>query len=73
MLGATLAWIVERTDTPLRQYAFLISVISLGIPHVLYTIAWLLVLGRRGPVNLFLMDVLRQRRADHQRQLALAA
>ena len=32
--------------------------ISLGIPHVLYTAAWLLVLGRRGPVNLFLMDML---------------
>ena len=58
ILGATLAWIVERTDTPLRQYAFLISIISLGIPHVLYTAAWLLVLGRRGPVNLFLMDLL---------------
>ena len=57
VLGATLAWIVERTDTPLRQYAFVISIISLGIPHVLYTIAWLLVLGRRGPVNLFLMNV----------------
>ena len=50
-LGTLQAWIVERTDTPLRQYVFLISVISLGLPHVLYTSAWLLVLGKGGPFN----------------------
>ena len=57
VLGAGQAWIVERTDTPLRQYVFLIAVVSLGIPHVLYTVAWLLILGKSGPVNLFLMGV----------------
>ena len=55
VLGAAQAWIVERTDTPLRQYVFLIAVVSLGIPHVLYTIAWLLILGQAGPVNALLM------------------
>ena len=57
-LGAVQAWIVERTDTPLRQYVFLLAVVSLGIPHVLYTVAWLLILGKGGPVNLFLMGLL---------------
>ncbi len=56
-LGALQAWIVERTDTPLRQYVFLISIISLGIPSVLYTAAFLLLLGKTGPVNQ-LMDAL---------------
>lgn len=50
-LGAAQAWIVERTDTPLRHYVFLISIISLGLPHVLYTGAWLLALGKSGPFN----------------------
>ena len=58
VLGGAQAWIVERTDTPLRQYVFLIAVVSLGIPHVLYTVAWLLILGKGGPVNLFLMGAL---------------
>src|SRR5215510_15157262 len=57
VLGAAQAWIVERTDTPLRQYVFLIAVVSLGIPHVLYTVAWLLILGKAGPVNALLMAV----------------
>ena len=56
-LGAVQAWIVERTDTPLRQYVFLIAVVSLSVPHVLYTVAWLLILGKAGPVNQFLMAV----------------
>jgi iron(III) transport system permease protein len=58
VLGGAQAWIVERTGTPLRQYVFLIAVVSLGIPHVLYTVAWLLILGKGGPVNLFLMGAL---------------
>jgi len=57
VLGALQAWIVERTDTPLRQYVFLVAVVSLGIPHVLYTVAWLLILGKAGPVNALLMAV----------------
>src|SRR4051812_13445567 len=57
VLGALQAWIVERTDTPLRQYVFLIAVVSLSIPHVLYTVAWLLILGKAGPVNTLLMSL----------------
>ena len=53
--GALQAWIVERTDAPLRRYTFFISIISLGLPHILYTGSWLLVLGKNGPVNQFFM------------------
>ncbi|MDX1485858.1 MAG: iron ABC transporter permease [Alphaproteobacteria bacterium] len=51
ILGTIQAWIVERTNTPLRRYVFLVSIISLGIPSVLYTVAFLLLLGKNGPVN----------------------
>ena len=51
VLGTLQAIIVERTNTPGRSWVFLGAVISLGIPHVLYTVAWLLILGRSGPVN----------------------
>ena len=54
-LGVGQAWIVARTDTPLRKYVFLFSIISLGIPSVLYTSSWLLILGKAGPVNEILM------------------
>ena len=50
-LGALQAWIVERTNTPLRGYVFLISILSLAIPSVLYTASFLLLLGKAGPVN----------------------
>jgi iron(III) transport system permease protein len=50
-IGVVQALIVERTNTPGRQYVFLSAVVSLGIPHVLYVVAWLLLLGRNGPVN----------------------
>jgi iron(III) transport system permease protein len=53
ILGTLQAWIVERTNTPLRQYVFLVSIMSLGIPSVLYTVAFLLLLGKTGPINLF--------------------
>ena len=57
-LGVVQALIVERTNTPGRKYVFLGAVISLGIPHVLYVVAWLLLLGRSGPVNV-LIEILR--------------
>ena len=58
VLGVVAALIVERTNTPGRQYAFFGAVVSLGIPHVLYVVAWLLLLGRSGPVNALLAQLL---------------
>src|SRR6185369_9358676 len=57
LLGGTQAWIVERTDTPLRGLVMIVSIVSLGIPSVLYTISFLLLLGRTGPLNQILMAI----------------
>jgi iron(III) transport system permease protein len=55
LLGGAQAWIVERTDTPFRGSMIIVSIISLGIPSVLYTISFLLLLGKTGPLNQLLM------------------
>ena len=51
VVGSVQALIVERTNTPGRRFAFLAAIISLGVPNVLYVVAWLLLLGRSGPLN----------------------
>jgi iron(III) transport system permease protein len=51
VIGTVQALIVERTNAPGRKLAFLAAIISLGVPHVLYVVSWLLLLGRAGPVN----------------------
>jgi iron(III) transport system permease protein len=50
-IGWTTAWIVERTNTPLKPLAYLTAIISLGTPYILYVTAWLLLFGKAGPVN----------------------
>ena len=57
VLGSLQAWIVERTNTPLRQYVFVTSIMALGVPTILYTIAFLLFLGKSGPVNQILAPI----------------
>jgi iron(III) transport system permease protein len=57
-LGVAQALIVERTNTPGRTYVFLGAIVSLGVPHVLYVVAWLLLLGRAGPVNEWISELL---------------
>ncbi len=51
VLGVVQAVIVERTDAPGRGWVFLGAIVSLAIPYVLYVVAWLLILGRAGPLN----------------------
>lgn len=58
VIGAAQAWLAERTDAPLRQLLYIASIISLGIPYVLYIVAWLLLLGKAGPVNALLHQIL---------------
>jgi iron(III) transport system permease protein len=50
-IGWVSAWIVERTNTPLKALAYLTAVISLGTPYILYVTAWLLLFGKAGPIN----------------------
>jgi iron(III) transport system permease protein len=55
-LGATLAWLVERTNTPLRGVFVPIAVIPLILPGVLESIAWIFLLSPKfGYLNVFLM------------------
>jgi len=56
LVGGGLAWIVARTNTPLRGLGHAVAFVSFAVPYVLYTIAWLLILGQRGPVNAVLMS-----------------
>ena len=51
MIGWVMAWIVERTNAPLRWLGYLTAIVSLGTPYILYVSAWLLFLGKAGPVN----------------------
>ncbi len=50
-IGAAQAWLAERTDASFRQILYVASIVSLGIPYVLYIVAWLLFLGKAGPFN----------------------
>lgn len=51
VVGWMAAWIVERTNAPLKALAYLTAIISLGTPYILYVTAWLLFFGKAGPVN----------------------
>jgi iron(III) transport system permease protein len=49
---ASLAWLIERTDVPLREAAFTAVLLPLAIPGALYAIAWILLLSPEiGAVN----------------------
>ena len=51
VIGWVTAWIVERTNAPLKGLAYVTAIISLGTPYILYVSAWLLFFGKAGPVN----------------------
>ena len=54
--GATLAWLVERTNTPLRVVFLPIAVVPLVLPGVLEAIGWIFLLSPKfGYVNVALM------------------
>ncbi|HEY7064365.1 MAG TPA: iron ABC transporter permease [Chloroflexota bacterium] len=58
-LGTALAWLVERTNMPLRQWFLPLSLVPLVMPGVLEAIAWIFLLDRKiGYVNLGLMSLL---------------
>ncbi len=60
LLGGSIAWIVDRTDSPLRGLGYFTAFASFGTPFILYTIGWLLLLGKAGPVNYWLKVLLDQ-------------
>lgn len=60
VLGGSVAWIVTRTDAPLRSLGYFTAFASFGTPFILYTIGWLLLLGKAGPINHWLRIFLDQ-------------
>ena len=60
VLGGSIAWIVTRTDAPLRALGYFTAFASFGTPFILYTIGWLLLLGKAGPINSWLKSLLDQ-------------
>ncbi len=59
VLGTTLAWLVERTNTPLRLLFIPLAVVPLILPGVLESIAWIFLLSPKfGYLNVALMSLL---------------
>lgn len=52
LVGGILAWLVERTNAPLKVLAYVTAIVSMGTPYVLYVVAWLFLLGNVGPFNM---------------------
>ena len=42
VIGTTLAWINERTNTPFKSIIYALSLVPLVIPSVLFVVAWIL-------------------------------
>lgn len=58
-LGTVLAWLTERTNTPLRTIFVPIAVVPLILPGVLESIAWIFLLSPKfGYVNVWLKSLL---------------
>ncbi|MFI6349470.1 ABC transporter permease [Streptomyces sp. NPDC050560] len=51
VIGGVLAWVVERTNAPGAALCRVVMLLSLAIPYILYSIAWIMLLGPDGPVN----------------------
>ena len=45
VIGTTLAWIIERTDTPLRRFFYTVAIVPIIVPGIVTTIAWLFLLS----------------------------
>ncbi len=43
LLGASVAWVVERTDAPLRNAFHILALLSFALPGLLTTMAWILI------------------------------
>ena len=55
-IAFTMAWLVERTNAPLRDLAYVIAIVATIIPGMIASIAWLMLLHPRiGLVNLALI------------------
>ncbi len=51
VFGGVVAWLTERTNVAFKPLARLTTMTSLATPNILYVGAWLMLLGRAGPIN----------------------
>jgi iron(III) transport system permease protein len=59
LIGTFLAWVSERTNTPLKKLFMVMSLIPFIIPGILSTISWILLLSPKiGLINIAVKDVL---------------
>jgi len=57
-IGTLLAWINERTNTPLRRLFFALSIVPLIIPGILFTISWIMLASPKiGLINMALQSM----------------
>jgi iron(III) transport system permease protein len=58
-IAVLFAWLIERTDMPLRNLAWTLILIPMAIPGVLFALGWALLLApKTGVVNLMLRGVM---------------
>ena len=58
-LGFTIAWFIERTDTPFRNVLFALLLFPLMMPAIVTTLGWIFLLGNRvGLINIVVRTVL---------------
>ena len=54
-IGATFAWMNERTNTPLKPLFFALAIVPLVIPGVLFVVAWIMLASPKiGILNLWI-------------------
>ena len=57
-LGTLLAWVVERTDTPFKNLAYMSAFTSFAIPGIVKVIGWIMLLGpEKGIINVWLKEL----------------
>lgn len=58
LIGTSLAWLNERTNTPFKKIFFGLSIVPLIVPGILFTVAWILLSSPQiGLLNLFLQYI----------------
>ena len=58
ILGTSIAWLVERTNVPFRNLAYISAFISFGMPVIVNVIGWILLLGpKAGLINVAVRDL----------------
>jgi iron(III) transport system permease protein len=59
LVGTSLAWMNERTNTPFKSLFFALTIIPLVIPGILFTVSWIMLASPKiGLINLALQKLL---------------